>query len=1424
MKSTAQTTKRVLSVLLAVLMLVGMVSAQLVFAVENNANNVSKPVEEWVYTPSATAASDSALSVAETIPVESVEATATGDATGFWVSPMEGELELRLGGEKAGMFMFKSNRNGGWSLKNEDGRYLAVANGAVTTSATEFFWQYSDNRLSTTVRTGGSYFGTTYYLSLVEGALTLLTTKKDSSLTSFYAHIENIMLLSKTTAGDLMADYPKGSFMTDNYGYELVNNMYLVTGDLLFTPDGERYIITVRGDVDGDGEVLSADARLLLRASVGLTTLDKAQILAGDVERDGRITAGDARTTLRVSVGLETLTLVSSYTVIFDLNYEGAGNTIPAQEVEEGECATQPTVPAREGYTFDGWYTTAEVGELFDFSTPINSNITLYAQWIEDSIDAEFFTVTFVLNDGSTSGAYDVQTIVPNGEAAEPLSPERENYEFSGWYTEPETINLFDFSNRIKSDLVLYAGWNAPENNDGVYSSSSGGGTIFSITDIDISDNIANVTVNVNAMSSLVLEFSDEETEEVFYTTAAQTPDYCELETVAMSVDCELPDYFVVTARLFDENGNECCNAYRSIKYTSAYEEFKNKTVYDFEDKTVLNFDESIDNNFGVLSDNVIQIEQEDNTNTLTVQTITAYDSVASEIVETVTYIFESCDSQITALEEGDIVFATDVDGVDQLFKIGAIEFAGATCTIVPSDDNSMTDFYDFLKVDMYIADQEIETRTYRVGQARSENINVEANPSFTFTPLNLTWTPKDWLDISGSLGGSISMNISFVYDIVLFGRDYFSASVKNVTKVEANITITAHPPEDDDDDQMTEKFKHEYSLPTAKIPTPITGLSVNVKVGVPVDLSAEGSATVSFTSETTSGFTYNSNSGRQDIDKKERTFLIKAEGKIELKVGPKVSVGIGFLGTVVEAKVEAQAGFKAIATAELAIVNITDAEEKHACTACVSAEARWFVEVSVKLEYDIIDKILEGEVFNLKIIDIEGKIRFDQFDTCYFSLIHSADSVFGTIVPQFGFGECPNKQYRTTIKLLDTNGAVISGNNVSIKKNNGRFNSNGVSTFVDYLYDGQYTVSTRINNRAITKTVVVSGNAQTIELKETSADGRITGKICSAEDNSAVAGATILISKDSLVVASLSSNSTGNYSVTLPDGVYCVEITKEGYIPFVQYVAVTESNETYLATALLVSGDRARRGGFCGKITDAVTGNPVAGVKLTIRKGWDNPDSGNVVAVLETDANGVFTYNITKVLGVVFGLESGNYTATTSKADYASTSFNIVVVPAIVKGGQDATIAPITQGNYRVVLRWGAVPSDLDSHMTAYTTSGAYEHVYYSDKIGSTANLDIDDTSSYGPETITITDFEALSDGFTYSVHDYSNKGSSNNSVLSSSGAVVELYKDNTLLKKYYVPTDKIGTVWRVFSIDAEGNITDINYFYNQSNANAVN
>ncbi len=61
----------------------------------------------------------------------------------------------------------------------------------------------------------------------------------------------------------------------------------------------------VKGDVDISGDITAADARLVLRASVGLEEKTAILLERGDADNNGKITASDARTILRASVGLE---------------------------------------------------------------------------------------------------------------------------------------------------------------------------------------------------------------------------------------------------------------------------------------------------------------------------------------------------------------------------------------------------------------------------------------------------------------------------------------------------------------------------------------------------------------------------------------------------------------------------------------------------------------------------------------------------------------------------------------------------------------------------------------------------------------------------------------------------------------------------------------------------------------------------------------------------------------------------------------------------------------------------------------------------------------------------------------------------------------------------------------------------------------
>ena len=71
------------------------------------------------------------------------------------------------------------------------------------------------------------------------------------------------------------------------------------------------------------------------------------------------------------------------YTVTFDAN--GHGTAPEAQFLKPGKKATQPEDPQEEGYLFKGWYTDPNCKTAYNFSSPVEEDITLYAKWEKDS-------------------------------------------------------------------------------------------------------------------------------------------------------------------------------------------------------------------------------------------------------------------------------------------------------------------------------------------------------------------------------------------------------------------------------------------------------------------------------------------------------------------------------------------------------------------------------------------------------------------------------------------------------------------------------------------------------------------------------------------------------------------------------------------------------------------------------------------------------------------------------------------------------------------------------------------------------------------------------------------------------------------------------------------------------------------------------
>lgn len=142
-----------------------------------------------------------------------------------------------------------------------------------------------------------------------------------------------------------------------------------------------------------------------------------------------------------------------SYTVTFNSN---GGSAVASQTVESGETAVRPADPTFTGYTFVDWYSDVAFSKPFGFeTTPIKSNITLYAKWA--NADVVYYTVTFNTDGGS---AVNSQRVKSGDKVAAPDNPTKSDNTFDGWFADAARTSPWNFSdNRVTADTVLYAKW-----------------------------------------------------------------------------------------------------------------------------------------------------------------------------------------------------------------------------------------------------------------------------------------------------------------------------------------------------------------------------------------------------------------------------------------------------------------------------------------------------------------------------------------------------------------------------------------------------------------------------------------------------------------------------------------------------------------------------------------------------------------------------------------------------------------------------------------------------------------------------------------------------------------------------------------------------------------------------------------------------
>ena len=143
------------------------------------------------------------------------------------------------------------------------------------------------------------------------------------------------------------------------------------------------------------------------------------------------------------------------YKVVFNAQggSEAKDGDLKTQEVKYDTNAKEPTAPQRKGYKFEYWYYKEDGKEIkFDFENNIESNVELFAKWT-----VKRYTVTYELDGGKNSE--DNPEIYTIEREEKFKNPEKEGYQFKGWYEDENYEKSIESTKNKIGDIKIYAKW-----------------------------------------------------------------------------------------------------------------------------------------------------------------------------------------------------------------------------------------------------------------------------------------------------------------------------------------------------------------------------------------------------------------------------------------------------------------------------------------------------------------------------------------------------------------------------------------------------------------------------------------------------------------------------------------------------------------------------------------------------------------------------------------------------------------------------------------------------------------------------------------------------------------------------------------------------------------------------------------------------
>lgn len=368
---------------------------------------------------------------------------------------------------------------------------VSSANKTVSTNSTY-------GTLPTPVRNGYIFDG--WYTTKSGGTkITASTTVNLTSDQTLYAHWTSVKTYTVTfdanggsidqTTRNIQAGSPIGALPTPNRsGYKFIGwkdvkeGSGMIVNSETFIVEGDLKLYANWSKIEEDNTVT-----ISFNANGGSVTPSVKTIKVGESygnlptpSRDGYVFDGwytasqDGSRITSSTVATKNLTLYAYwsantpkkvYTIYFDVN-GGMNSSRQSKTVTAGKPYGAFPVPARNGYSFDGWYTSQSGGEKIYESMIVNidSDQTLYAHW---SKEAKTYTVVFDPNGGSVSPQ--TKTVTAGFAYGELPMPTYDGFIFLGWYTGKTKItssSIYD----LNRDITLYAQWEREQLQDEIES------------------------------------------------------------------------------------------------------------------------------------------------------------------------------------------------------------------------------------------------------------------------------------------------------------------------------------------------------------------------------------------------------------------------------------------------------------------------------------------------------------------------------------------------------------------------------------------------------------------------------------------------------------------------------------------------------------------------------------------------------------------------------------------------------------------------------------------------------------------------------------------------------------------------------------------------------------------------------------------